>query len=359
VPAGVSLPDSNDATVSVGVQGASQVLVAGDFLYAFDSNANGATDQSVPFNFLPNPAGGTPSQMAVAWAPDGRLVGLRCHPTASGCQIQVIRDADANYTLDAGADELLLGPSYTGTQLKIWGPGLAFDASGNIVAAYTQISDTGTATPTVLHDRDGSGAFSAGAPETVAIETLPSSPGNLGSLAVDHSGRVAYGYAVVPAGFTLGLRIAYDRNGDGDYADGGPPETFTPFATGGGHAGRPCGGVAFDQAGRLAALFAESTGSSVRLFRDLNGDGDFTDPTDLQSIAGSPTSTCAIAGHLTGGIAAAFPALHVDRNDDGDFGDASEATGVSVISGRVGVTFTSAGRAWLGGARGSFAIDPN
>jgi hypothetical protein len=332
-------------------------VVSGATQYAVDTNGNGSTDLSVAFNEMFNPAGGTPSQIAVAWAPDGRLVGLRCQPNASGCQIQVIRDADANYTLDAGTDEVLLGPSYTGTQLKIWGPRLAFDASGNLVAAYTLISDTGAATPTVLHDRDGSGAFSASAPETVAIETLPSSPGNLGSLAIDHSGRVAYAYAVVPAGFTLGLRIAYDRNGDGDYADGGPLETFTPFATGGGHAGRPCGGVAFDASGRLAALFAEAL-SSVRLFRDLNNDGDFTDPGDVQSVLAGPTAACAIAGHPTGGIAAASPALHIDRNDDGDFSDPTEATGVSAAGGRVGVTFTSAGRAWVGSVTGDLVIDP-
>jgi hypothetical protein len=168
---------------------------------------------------------------------------------------------------------------------------------------------------------------------------------------------VAYAYAVAPAGFTLGLRIAYDRNGDGDYADGGPPETFTPFATGGSHAGRPCGGVAFDASGRLAALFAEAM-SSVRLFRDLSNDGDFTDPGDVQSVLAGPTAVCAIAGHPTGGIAAAFPALHVDRNDDGDFSDPTEATGVSVGGGRLGVTFTTAGRAWVAGVTGDLDIDP-
>jgi hypothetical protein len=293
------------------------------------------------------------------------LVGLRCQPQLAACQIQVIRDADGDHVLDAAEDEVLLGPSYAGatggSNLRLWGPGLAFDPSGNIVAAYTMTATGGNARPTVLHDRDGNGAFSAGAPETVQIENFLQASGNFGSLAIDPSGNVAYAYGLaVESGTTAGFRVAWDRNGDGDYADtvGGTPETFTAFATGDASQNRPCGGIAFDTAGRLNALFSEPAASSVRFFRDVDDDGDFTDPGDIQTILAGPATRCAIAGHPTTGIVTAFPTLNVDRNDDGDFADPNEATGVGPGGNRVGLAFSGDGRAWIGSSNGSLNIDP-
>lgn len=93
------------------------------------------------------------------------------------------------------------------------------------------------------------------------------------------------------------LRIAYDRNGDGDYADvvGGTPETFTPFSTTG-NAGRPCGGIAFDGAGRLAAVFSEPSASLVRVMRDMNADGDFSDAVDTTGLWGTKSSASTSQG---------------------------------------------------------------
>lgn len=361
-PPGVALGGTAGGTVSVSVRGLSQVAISSDFAYAVDTGGGGITDVSVSFNQMLNPGGFTPSQIAVAWAPDGRLVGLRCHPNASGCQVQVIRDADGDHLLEAAEDEVLLGPSYTGTTLRLWGPALAFDASGNVVAAYTMTENVANARPTVLHDRNGNGAFSAGAPERVQIETIAQASGNFGSLAIDPDGQVAYAYGLgLGGGVAAGFRVAWDRNGDGDYADvvGGTPETFTAFSTGGATQLRPCGGIAFEPSGRLAALFAEASASSLRYFRDMNDDGDLVDVEDTQVILGTPTSNCAIHGHPTTGIATAFPTLNVDRNADGDFDDATEATGVSVSGARVGVAFGSGGRAWIGGSGGALNIDPH
>jgi hypothetical protein len=351
-----------NATVSVGVRGAAKLLVANDEVYAVDFEEDGSVDGTVQFDELGNPAGGIPPQIAVAWGADGNLLGIRCKPNASGCQIQVIRDADADLVLsDAGGDDVIPGPSYSGTQLKLWGPSLASDASGNLVAGYVLVDDANNAHATVLHDRDGDGAFAPAAPETVLVQSM-TAPGNLGSLAVDPAGRVAYAYlASGPA-----LRVAYDRNGDGDYADtvGGTPETFTALSSGT-HQGRFCGGVAFDAAGRLAAVLAEPLATPLRVLRDLNGDGDFSDGGDVSAVLGLATSACGIAGHPTGGVAVAHGGggspnglqLLVDRNDDGDFADANETVVLGSGASRLGVAYSGEGRAWVVGTAGVFT-DP-
>jgi hypothetical protein len=360
--AGVSVPVANHSTVSISVRGVAKVAVATDEGYGVDSYEDGTTNVLNPsFDQMGNPSlHPTPPQIAVAWGADGRLVGLRCHPTGggTGCQVQVIRDADGDYLLDPGTDEVLLGPSYSGTDLNFWGPSLANDASGNIVAGYVLIEDAGTARPTVLHDVDGNGAFAASAPETIEIETLPSSPGNLGKLAVDPAGRLVFAYATRPAGQGPTLRVAYDRNGDGDFADAS--ERYNAFVTfDGSSQGRPCGGVAFDGAGHLAAVFSDVSAISIRVARDLTGDGDFADAGDSVSFPGSATSGCDIAGHPSGGLAIVYvelsgqPLLLIDRNSDGDFADTNESqnygSSISREQSRLGVTFSPSGRAFAAG----------
>jgi hypothetical protein len=359
-PAG-ALPSFTDrATVSLGVRGTAKLVVGNGQVYAVDTGEDGTTDTTVNFDLLGNPSGGTPPQIAVNWGSDGHLIGIRCVPTPSGCQIQVIRDADADLVLtDAGGDDVILGPSYTTTAPNLWGPSVQSDPSGNLVAGYVFVNAAGSGEVTVLHDRDGDGSFSAGAPETVVIQNLFVTPGNFGKLAVDPSGRVAYAYvATGPL-----LRIAYDRNGDGDFTDGG--ETFTAFDANAPHSAEFCGGVAFDAAGRLAATFGESIAAQVRVFRDLNGDGDFADAGDVASVIGDMTSACDVAGHPSGGLAVAHGGggapdglkLLVDRNGDGDFADANEEVGLASEATRLGVAFSGVGRAWLASTAGVFG-DP-
>jgi hypothetical protein len=373
VPApGVALNYASNRTVSVAVQGVGQVVVGNDESYAVDHGGDGSTDTLQSFDLMPDPGGVTPSQIAVAWGADGRLLGLRCVPNGTGCQVQVVRDADEDFVLDGGpGDEVLTGPSYVGTQLRFWGPSLASDASGNVVAGYMLVDDANVGRPTVLHDRNGDQAFAAGAPETVQIQNVTAPPGSLGKLAVDHSGRVAYAFSFQPVAQGPAMRIAYDRNGDGDYADNvaGTPETFNPFGTGiGAFQGRPCGGIAFDGAGRLAVVYAEPSGSAVRLLRDMNGDGDFSDLVDTTTFPGNATSGCDIAGHPTGGLAVVHagppqPQLLIDRNSDGDFDDANETQApfgaLAAGTTRLGVTFSGAGRAWVAGhTTNQLFVDP-
>jgi hypothetical protein len=360
---GESPPFEIDGTASVAVRGGAQLVVGSGEAYAVDLEEDGSTDLLVPFGQLGNPVPGASSQIGVAWGGDGRLLGIRCVPNGSGCQIQVIRDANDDHVLvDTGADEVVLGPTYTGTQLKLWGPNVRTDPSGNLVAGYVLRTDDGFAQVTVLHDRDGSGAFEAGPPETTVIQTLASYAGNFGKLAIDPAGRVAFSYLVAGPG----LRIAYDRNGDGDYTDnvGGNPETFTAFNAFSPHDSTFCGGVAFDASGRLAAVFAESSAADVRVFRDVDGDGDFSGGGDVISVLGNPTNACDIEGHPAGGLAVAHggtggsgPELLVDRNDDGDFADATEEQTLPFGSSRLGVTFSDAARAWVIGNNGAF-VDP-
>jgi hypothetical protein len=347
-------------TISLAVRGSAKIVVANHEVYAVDFGEDGTTDGTVDFDLLDNPGGGTPPQIGVAWGGDGKLLGIRCAPTASGCQIQIIRDADENLALtDAGGDDVILGPSYTGTQLKLWGPAVRTDPSGRLAAGYVLVADDGTAQVTVLHDRNGDGSIGGSAPETVVVQNLGAVPGNFGELAVHPGGRLAYAY--VTGGPSL--RIANDRNGDGDFTDAG--ETFTAFSAGAPHFGQFCGGVAFDASGRLAATFAESSAAQVRAFRDLNGDGDFADAGDMAAVLGNTTAGCDVAGHPTGGLALVHSGgsspdvlkLLVDRNDDGDFGDANESVVLSSTHSRAAVTFSDAGRAWVAGTAGVF-IDP-
>jgi hypothetical protein len=149
---------------------------------------------------------------------------------------------------------------------------------------------------------------------------LGGSSGVGGDLALDGSGRPAYAFLDTSAGH---LRVAHDRNGDGDYVDTitGNPELRT-VVTG----PVTCFGVSFDDAARLAMVW--SAGAGTVLARDGNDDGDFGDAGELVTLTPGTAQGCDVDGRAGGGLAVAHDGddlrLLIDRDDDGAFTTSGE-----------------------------------
>jgi hypothetical protein len=343
-PGGPAPPIAANAQVSLSVKNGSFVLLSGDDSYGVDTDGNGAVDQVFEFDLIGNPGGGVPSQIAVAWGPAGEIMGLRCRPVAGGCQIQILRDSDGNAALNAATDTLVTGPTFSSSAVEMATGSIGFDASGNLFSGFGVTVDSGDTVFGTVHDRNGDGDF-GDANETVTIETTLSA-GAAGTAVVDPSGRLAFAFATRTVATGPALRVAYDRNGDGDFVDAG--ELYT--ATGGaGAPGTPCGGIAFDPAGRLAAVWGTDVAPVARILRDLTGDGDFADPGDSLQLHGTSTQVCGISGGSGLGVMIG-PTLLVDRNNDGDFVDTNESQTVATsTTSRVAVARNAAGRIWVGG----------
>ncbi len=307
--------------------GSGQVIVGGMQQYAVDTDGDMDPELLVPF-----PTEKANGQLAVAWGPAGAAAGLRCRSTGGGaCSVELVRDQDADFQLEDGEAtqiELAANPG------QVWSPSLAFDPSGRPVAGYVLRRFQGTAT--VAHDRDGDGLFS-GTNERVAIESFTGAGAkNLGQVDVDGSGRAAYAYFRDDSfdDANDAVRVAYDRNGDGDFADtvSGNPELATVAAV----TGVVCVGATFDPAGRLAVIYGTSA-SAPLVARDLNGDGDFADAGETTAIAAAPAAACAISGGTGQNLVAVHNAaglrMLVDANNDGDFADLNEDVSIDPAGG--------------------------
>lgn len=256
-------------------------------------------------------------------------------------QIQLFRDTNNDQVLGSGEFVVLESP---GDNPRTHSPALAFDGSGRPGGGYLrQVGSTSTAI--AFHDRDGDGLFT-GTNELVTIEPVGGSTAHLGDGGFDASGRLAYVY------YDPGnqrIRAAYDRSGDGDFDDspGGIPELATVASLG--LATPPCLDMSFDGAGRLAILYV--IGGNPQLLYDRNGDGDFLDAGESQSLPGSGTSTGCDLG--TSALSGRILIVHnpgsevrllVDINDDGDFADAAEDAGLGgPIAAPLAVTSTATG----------------
>jgi IPT/TIG domain len=255
-------------------------------------------------------------QIATAFDATGRLHGLRCEGSGTNCLTQAIADANSNLNLEDDAPMTI--ETVTGSNALLQSAAIEFDSAGRRAVAY-QKADGTTATTIVAYDRNGDGDF-ADATEYVAgsatlYSVIPT------ALAIDASGHIAN----VRGGGSV--QVAWDRSGDGDFDDtvGGNPELFTVAG------GTPtCIGAAFDAAGRLAVVYGSS---QATLVRDLNADGDFADAGESSVLEASVGSQCDLdvrAGqpftvvHSSGsGVT-----VRMDKNDDGDFADAGETSTV-------------------------------
>jgi hypothetical protein len=350
-PAGVTVSILRTAQVSLAVKELSTVLLAGDNQYEVDTNGDAAVDQIFPFDLIGNPGGGLPSQIAVTWGPSGEAAGLRCTPVTGGCQVQVLRDANGDLRLQNGPDTTLPGFVHSGSVAKLATASLGFDAAGRPFAGYGVTLDSGYTSYHVIYDRTGDGDF-ADAHEAVLIETALAA-GAVGTAVLDPAGRLAHASSMRTTESTPPeLRLACDRNGDGDFTDGGELTTVIVGGLNSVSDEPPCGGVAFDPSGRLAAVFGTGLNSPVtgRIARDLNGDGDFADPGEVR-LDLAHADDCGIARGASLGVSF-NSTLFVDRNDDGDFTDANEA--VFITGGSAGrnatVASNPAGHLFAGGS---------
>lgn len=274
---------------------------------------------------------GTTGQMAVAFAPNGDLVGLRCRNTGgTDCDVEYAVDSDGDFEL---TDETGLAFD-TPTNGRIRAPGITFDPSGNVVLAYHKFEVTFGYVAMIAHDRDGNGDFTG--TNELATLTFPSGIQQTNAeVAVDSSGRVAYAYR---NNFSGGISVGWDRSGDGDFddtVDGNPEISLIPTGT-----DIDCLGLAFSPSGELVLVYSTF---GLLMARDGNGDGDFSDSGETTTLVSQSVSACDVTGDSD--IAVAYSQGTgvvglVDRNDDGDFTDPTESftlsTAGSLTSLRVG-----------------------
>jgi hypothetical protein len=257
---------------------------------------------------------------------------------ASNNVIQLGRDANGDNFIASAEATAIESPGGTPFTRS---PSLVFDGSGRPGGAYLRVVG-GVATARAFHDRNGDGVFT-GTNEAVTIEAVSGAGDALGEAAFDATGRLAYVY--YDAG-NARVRVAHDRSGDGDFDDspGGVAELATLAPT-----GTPaCLGASFDGAGRLAVVYG--VGGNTTLAYDRNGDADFADAGETQVIAPSGVTGCDLgASAATGRLVLVHNPgndlrLLVDTNDDGDFADALEDVSlVSPAAAPFAVTTTASG----------------
>jgi hypothetical protein len=267
---------------------------------------------------------GAAGQIGMAFDGSDRVAGLRCRTLGgSTCSVELLADADADGDLE---DETGLSIETIGGTATLLAADLEYDAAGGAVAAYLKRT-----TPTeafVAHDRNADGDF-ADANEKVLVQTSVGGTGAIhAALAVDSANRVAYAFYSATLGST---RVAWDRNGDGDYADtvGGNPELFSLPAPVG---SLPiCLGAAFDSSDRLAIMFAALAGDQTLLLRDLNADGDLSDAGESTSLGIDESDGCDVVQEPGQPLAVLYRGaggltLGLDKTGDGDFDDPGETT---------------------------------
>jgi hypothetical protein len=226
--------------------------------------------------------------------------------------------------------------SYAGVTIEsgvtVASAALVFDPSGRPALGYLR---TGTGTQVMLaRDLNADGDF-ADAGELVQVQAFGGTVVRRSELAFDGSGRAAYLYQTGSATPPT-LRIAYDRNGDGDFADtvGGTPEIALVT---GGAGNTDCFGVTFDSAGRLTLAYQNPTNGAAVLARDGNGDGDVNDAGERVDLVPS-AAVCDVERTASGGLLFVHGGTGLqqlrDRNNDGDFSDGGESATV-VFSGTV------------------------
>jgi hypothetical protein len=292
---------------------------------------------------FPLGSAGAVGQIGMTFDPGGNVAGLRCRSTGATCDLEILVDSNADRALE---DEtgILVETLIGGGNPSLQAADLATDPAGRWVAGYVRRKFGPDAV--VAHDRNGDGDF-ADANEIVLVAAAIGGTSNPipADLAVDSNGRVAYVYERPSSG--TAIYVAYDRSGDGDYADtvAGNPE-LSILASG---TLANCLATTFDAAGHLAVVYGNASG--LTLARDNNGDGDFVDSGETTAIvSGTAASACDVAYRAGQPFAVLYhrsgTGMHLllDKNDDGDFADEGEdqtlpatlnsgAEGVMVLNG--------------------------
>jgi IPT/TIG domain/Bacterial TSP3 repeat len=328
-----------DTTFRLGVTGASRTAVSGLDEYAVDTDGDASPETIFPWD-----SATTLGQIAVAFDPAGRLVGLRCRATASGCDVEIATDSDADYDL---ADETgVLVESLGNSGARIHAPSLAFGPAGEAAAMYVKLAGTGTVV-VAAHDRNGDGQFT-GPNERVELDTQLGDL-NLGKVAVDALGRIALAWVRESS---RQVRVAWDRSGDGDFNDspGGVPEVGTLVTAA---QLPPCAAAGFAPDGDLAVVYIDS--GNLMAARDLDADGDFADAGELLQLDTGTGPACDLVGDAVHPLALAYTKVYdirgaADTNDDGVFAPA-ETIGLAFIPGggvkRIATAYGSNGNVFV------------
>lgn len=324
------------ATLPIGI------VTRGEELLAFGTQTSGqnryvidtVTDGNLAFNVNQALNGRSPS--ALSWSPSRVVHALRV--LASNNRIELGRDSSGDNFISNIEGITIENPGGTPFTRS---PSLVFDGSGRPGGGYLRVIG-GVATARAFHDRNGDNVL-GGVNEVVTIEPVGGATDALGDAAFDTSGRLAYVYYDSGAGL---IRVAYDRSGDGDFDDspGGTAELATLVATG----TSACLDASFDGSGRLGVVYTQS--GTTRLAYDRNGDGDFADANENLAAApggatGCDLGTSAVTGRL---ILVHNPGndlrLLVDTNADADFLDPLEDVSlVTSTSAPLAVTTTASG----------------
>jgi hypothetical protein len=243
------------------------------------------------------------------WDSDGRLSLLNMRDGLFAQRIELIEDLDDDGVVVFG-DRLLIDTldEATGTAT---GLRLTFDAADGHVGAYVR-SQLGTVEAVVFHDRDGNGDL-AGTNELIIAETRGSLPGlRAAAIAWDAVGGLAYvSNESTPS---PQLRLLWDRDGDGAL------EIATTLTTN----AVTCVGADFDSSGRLAVTYG--TTSEIHLLWDLNANGDPTDPGEDHIFGFPADGSCDVDASANMTVAATNGSIVLihDRNGDEDFIDPNE-----------------------------------
>ena len=294
---------------AVDVFGAQQVLLGGVVGtasgYAVSTDGDWYTDLTFP---------GFDGYGSFRWDATGRVAGLVCKNALGGCKIRYIRDANGNFDLADDPVENLAAE----VNLPLLAPSLVFDQSGRPGGGFVKQLASGQGVPVVFHDRNADGDF-VDANERIDLAPLTSAPVHYAQAAFDPAGRLAYVYGQDAT--AANVVIAYDRTGDGDFADAGE-STVAAFGS------QPEGlSATFDGNGHLAVLHCTNGVSSLR--RDLNDDADFADAGETTTFFAA-TVGCALASGPGVDLAMSFSEgtkirLYRDLNGDRDFADADES----------------------------------
>jgi len=253
--------------------------------------------------------------VATAWDPLGRVATARL----SASTLSYVVDTNGDF-LVSDETSAQIDPAF-----NVKHASLVFDPSGRPAVAYigTAVGLNGTQAR-LARDLNADGDF-VDAGELVQVQSFGGTAVARSELAIDPSGRAAYLFHTGSAGTTM--RVAWDRNGDGDFTDTVAGTSEISFVGGGG-VNTDCFGITFDSAGRLVLAYLLPTNGAPVLARDLNSDGDVNDAGERTELAASAT-VCDVERTSGGGLqfvhggSGLFRLL--DANDDGDFADAGES----------------------------------
>jgi hypothetical protein len=346
VPPNVAIPTPG---VTLAVGGPLRLSAFGELLLASGDDGSFAVDTvldgQVAFDASGGPLGQT-VEGETTFDPTGGLVHFQVRNALLGLTSEMLHDADGDLVFEGPELDWTLK---AGPQAPMRALGMDIDGT-DTPAGGAILEVAGVSEVTVLQDRSGEGGI--GGNEKVVIETIANAATGVGALRLDPAGAIAYVYADEAGGL---LRMAWDRNLDYDFLDapGGVSELFTVDAV----SGVTCVGLDFDDAGRAALIYG-GPALPVTLKRDLDGNGDFAGAGESTVVQpGQSGEGCDVVAS-GGGIAIAHSAtgitLQVDRNDDGDFADATEIFGLSANGGPVAITRDGAAQEWLLSADGVY-----